>query len=260
MRDKLFSKSLAFFVIFLFVGASVGICSYDKTKGTITESEGGPITAVSNCNCDKNSGGLTSEDIAVLQKQIETEGWTYTVSENPATKYSIDQLCGLVEPDDWSVGATFDNIIPTSTLPESFDWREVVDGLPPIRNQASCGSCWAFGTIAPLECSIKIKDGVWEAYTNGHIYRADDKNKDPSDAATTAIKNELLAVWLKYISQHPEFLLEVKIGSLENQVLSLLEKNKSLAKTIASKEQEINNKGKEIGDALAAARARFPNF
>ena len=162
MRDKLFSKSLAFLVIFLFVGASISICDSDKTKLTLTEGNVLADTAVSSCNCDKTSTGLTSEDITALQKQAEIEGGTYTVSENPATKYSIDQLCGLVEPEDWWVDAKFDNSMPTSTLPESFDWRDVVNGLPPIRNQASCGSCWAFGTIAPLECSIKIKDGVTE--------------------------------------------------------------------------------------------------
>jgi len=171
MRDKLFSKVLAFAVIFLFVGASVSICDSDKTKLTLTQSDVGTDTTVSSCNCDKNkqaiidgedstSSGLTSEDIASLQKQAEIEGWTYTVNENPATKYSIDQLCGLVEPEDWWVGAKFDPCLPTSTLPDSFDWRDVVNGLPPIKNQGSCGSCWAFGTVAPLECSIKIKDGI----------------------------------------------------------------------------------------------------
>ena len=46
-------------------------------------------------------------------------------------------------------------------LPASFDWRDL-DGCVPIRAQGSCGSCWAFGTMAPLECNILIKDGVEE--------------------------------------------------------------------------------------------------
>ncbi len=171
MGSRLFNKGLVFVIIFLFVGASVGVCNFNKTKWTLTESEGWDDITVSTCNCEKNkpaiidgedstSKGLTSEDIAALQKQAEIEGWTYTVSENPATKYSIDELCGLVEPEDWWVGAEFDPCLPAGALPDSFDWRVVAGGLPPVKNQGGCGSCWAFGTIAPLECNIKIVDGV----------------------------------------------------------------------------------------------------
>ena len=45
------------------------------------------------------------------------------------------------------------------TVPAAFDWR-TQSGLPPIRDQAACGSCWAFSTVGALECAIKIKDGV----------------------------------------------------------------------------------------------------
>lgn len=173
MGNKLFNKSLAFIVIFLFIGVSIGACDFNKTKSTLTKSDGLIDTSISDCNCEKNkkviaddqdstSRGLTTDDIVALQKQAESQGWKYTVSENPATKYSIDELCGLVEPEDWWVGAQFDNSMPTSTLPDSFDWREEAGGLPPIKNQDGCGSCWAFGTVAPLECNIKIKEGITE--------------------------------------------------------------------------------------------------
>ena len=99
----------------------------------------------------------------LLRQQIEKEGWEYTVGKNSASKYTIDQLCGLVEPVDWSKNALFDPCTPRGELPESFDWRDEIEGgLPSIKDQANCGSCWAFGTVAPLECSIKIKDNVEE--------------------------------------------------------------------------------------------------
>jgi C1A family cysteine protease len=104
-------------------------------------------------------GQLSERDIETLKQQAEAEGWTFTVGENPATQYSLDQLCGLKVPDNWQVGARFDPCIPTRALPDSFDWRDS-DGCTPVKNQGGCGSCWAFATVGPLECNIKIKDGV----------------------------------------------------------------------------------------------------
>lgn len=65
---------------------------------------------------------------------------------------------GFIVPENWWEDATFDPCNPRGELPEQFDWRDIVD-LPEVRNQASCGSCWAFATVGPLECNIKIKDG-----------------------------------------------------------------------------------------------------
>lgn len=46
----------------------------------------------------------------------------------------------------------------SATLPSSFDWRTVAGaGLTPIRNQGSCGSCWAFSTVGALESALMVK-------------------------------------------------------------------------------------------------------
>lgn len=65
-------------------------------------------------------------------------------------------------------GASFPNVSTTSidsgeenpsvSLPASFDWA--AEGLVTgIRNQGSCGSCWAFGTVGVMESAIKIQTG-----------------------------------------------------------------------------------------------------
>ncbi|KAL0424166.1 UNVERIFIED_CONTAM: Cysteine proteinase RD21A [Sesamum radiatum] len=43
-------------------------------------------------------------------------------------------------------------------LPESVDWRER-GAVAPIKNQATCGSCWAFSTVAAVEGINQIVTG-----------------------------------------------------------------------------------------------------
>jgi C1A family cysteine protease/predicted secreted protein len=48
---------------------------------------------------------------------------------------------------------------PILGLPVSFDWRD--SGiLTPVRDQGSCGSCWAFGTVGPFEANLKWKSNL----------------------------------------------------------------------------------------------------
>jgi C1A family cysteine protease/PKD repeat protein len=44
-------------------------------------------------------------------------------------------------------------------LPSAYNWCSVA-GCTPVRDQGNCGSCWAFGTVGPLEQAILIQDGL----------------------------------------------------------------------------------------------------
>ncbi|MFH1681723.1 MAG: C1 family peptidase [Candidatus Eisenbacteria bacterium] len=89
------------------------------------------------------------------------------VDENGAEIGSVEELMGLADralrgfgaPVDPDRAAGIRPSAPGRALPTSYNWCDL-GGCTPVKSQGSCGSCWAFGTAAPLECNIKIKDGV----------------------------------------------------------------------------------------------------
>ena len=97
--------------------------------------------------------------LQALQREIVEKGYTFEVGYSPIMEYTIPQLCGLIEPKGWQRYARFEKMEAYLTeLPASFDWRSPeLGGNTPVRNQGSCGSCWAFGTVAPLEILISAR-------------------------------------------------------------------------------------------------------
>jgi len=114
--------------------------------------------------------GMTLETKARLDglmTDISENGYSYQVGVNPAMDFSLDQLCGLVEPEDWSKNARFMKLSKMDALPPSLDWR--ASGLPPVRNQGGCGSCWAFATVGALESQIMLQSGTAEDLSEQYL-------------------------------------------------------------------------------------------
>lgn len=109
---------------------------------------------------------LSSEDIAALRAEGQAKGWTFTVGENSATKRPVSELAGYIVPKDTEEmlrEAPPAKPVKASgkAFPSRLDWRELTPGgMPPVRDQGGCGSCWAFSTVGALECAIKIHDGI----------------------------------------------------------------------------------------------------
>ena len=114
------------------------------------------------------SAKLSAQNIEKLREELKDQGATFTVGPNLATERDDNELCGLVPPKNWWVGAPFKDIRPRLTLPSSWNWCDQ-GGCTPIKNQGSCGSCWAFGTVGPLESNILIKDGMEEDLSEQYL-------------------------------------------------------------------------------------------
>ncbi|XP_046457569.1 ervatamin-B-like [Daphnia pulex] len=68
------------------------------------------------------------------------------------TTAEFQKYLGLVMPDNRtrSLESLITIEVKDQTIPTSLDYRSN-DCLPPVKNQGQCGSCWAFGAIAPIE-------------------------------------------------------------------------------------------------------------
>lgn len=55
-------------------------------------------------------------------------------------------------------------------IPSKFDWRDR-QVVGPIRNQESCGACWAFSTIGVAESMYAIKNGTLYPFSVQEVSR-----------------------------------------------------------------------------------------
>jgi C1A family cysteine protease len=115
---------------------------------------------------------LTAKDIEKLTKKGQAEGWTFTVGLNPATQYSLKDLCGTLPEkyDHKKVKSPAESSVLTrgfttaESLPGAFDWHEL-GACTPIKDQLGCAACWAFAAVGAVESAVLINDGVIEDFS-----------------------------------------------------------------------------------------------
>ncbi len=106
-------------------------------------------------------------ELREMRSEMRANGWDFKIGANPAMQYSIEQLCSFrpeLKPINSCAYEPGAHATTAAVLPSSF-----IGTFTPIKNQASCGSCWAFSTIAGLEAAIKFKNGMTYDLSEQHL-------------------------------------------------------------------------------------------
>jgi len=106
-----------------------------------------------------------ADEISQVKAAIELKGAGWHAAETSMTRLSPEERkarLGLIKPAVFLTGAEIPLPAPPPvTAPASLDWRNNNGNfVTPIRDQSTCGSCWAFATTAALESATLISNNT----------------------------------------------------------------------------------------------------
>ena len=97
-----------------------------------------------------------------IREMIAQNGFTYTVGETWVSRLPPEEMVKLLgyrqSPMDLSHLSVPDSAPLSQSLPSYLDYRDRGVVTPP-KNQAACGSCWAFAGIGATESKILLEGG-----------------------------------------------------------------------------------------------------
>ncbi|KAG6422089.1 hypothetical protein SASPL_118652 [Salvia splendens] len=165
------AKSLLLFSLSLFLAqawaADMSIISYDEEKLNLmyeswTVKHGKSYNALGE---KEKRFQIFKENLRYIEEQNTVEGRTYKLGLNRFADLTNQEYrrmhLGTKRRSALRLGATKSDryaLREGDSLPESVDWR-TKGAVAPVKDQGSCGSCWAFSTIAAVEGINQIKTG-----------------------------------------------------------------------------------------------------
>eukprot|EP00246_Nothoceros_aenigmaticus_P005098 TRINITY_DN16945_c0_g1_i1.p1 TRINITY_DN16945_c0_g1~~TRINITY_DN16945_c0_g1_i1.p1 ORF type:complete len:365 (-),score=42.83 TRINITY_DN16945_c0_g1_i1:273-1367(-) len=110
------------------------------------------------------------------------------------------QYMGLRAPSYMTNGSPAPTL-PVDNLPANFDWREL-GAVSEVKNQGSCGSCWAFSTTGAVEGAHKISTGKLLSLSEQQLVDCD-HTCDPVDkyACNAGCNGGLMTSAYEYVIQ-----------------------------------------------------------
>jgi len=96
-----------------------------------------------------------------LQRLVREKHLPFTVGPTSVSNMTLSDLAGMKVPLNFNPSVHTRPLPNLSDLPQRFDWRD--QGMvSPVKNQKSCGGCWAFATVGPMESAILRAGGPVE--------------------------------------------------------------------------------------------------
>ena len=101
------------------------------------------------------------ERIAEINRENAAKGYKWTAGKTSVSSLTPEErkaLRGLLPlPDGWGAHLPVITAPEAADFPTAFDWRQQ-GGVSSVKNQLSCGSCWAFAAVGQLESHVLIYD------------------------------------------------------------------------------------------------------
>lgn len=135
-------KTILFISLFL-----IAACNKEESKQIASQE---PV------NIEKVTNEELQEEIRNHDAFCKENKCEFTYGETEAFRVPELYRTGYIPNPTRYVGAKFFKGVHEKNLPDHFDWRE--QGITPVKNQKSCGSCWAFGTASVVEDVVAIRD------------------------------------------------------------------------------------------------------